>query len=135
MSMDLHNENGHIKMGTHIWEQVLKLADELGGWDPMGVQLNVDWLRQRVEHLPKAEQEEILATAQPSSYSANDGDIMLGQDATNLANALARMMDDIPTFNIENSDTRIEYFSGPKTREWLENLIAYLRDGGDVILA
>jgi hypothetical protein len=134
MSMDLYNANGHMKMGTGLWRETLELAENFGGWEPMGVQVNVPLLQQRVAHLPQDEQEAILASATPGDYSVNNGDIMLGQDAEKLAAALAIALDDLPEFDITDPANALERFSGPRTHSWLKELIAYLHDGGDVTL-
>jgi hypothetical protein len=141
MGMSLSNQNSDFYVRTLLWCEVLNLAMVFGGWQPMGVQLNIELLRDMVAGLPKAKRDKILSDAERDkilsrprmSYSRNDGDIMLAQDASNLADALTSVLDDIPSFEIREPANQLEYFAGPLARRWLRDLIAFLR-GGDVLL-
>jgi hypothetical protein len=107
MAYDLFNQSTEVcrKLSSQSWAKALELA-QFYGWQPMGTRpplihdfhgLNADW---------------------SGTYMTNDGQIVKTDDATSLAYALQKSLDDIPDVNIE-VDWNFSYWFEDDTPEWL----------------
>ena len=107
MAYELCNQTTEIcrKLSSQSWAKVLELA-RFYGWQPIGTRppsiydfhsLNADW---------------------SGTYLTNDGQIVKTEDATSLAYALQKSLDDIPDVNLE-VDWNAKYWFEDDTPEWL----------------
>ena len=85
MGMDLINRQGTTHFTVYVWGKILALA-RMYGWKPTGTQAPKDW----------AEEEE--GRVWDGGYVWNGGQIVIADDAEELADALERALDDIPGF-------------------------------------
>ena len=83
MSMDFENEVGTTSCTVFFWGQLLALA-KMYGWRPAGTLAPKNW----------SEEEE--GRSWGGDYISNSGQVVTAADATKLANALQRCLDDIP---------------------------------------
>ncbi len=83
MSLDLVNERGSTRFTVYVWDQTLALA-RMYGWRPAGTRPPKDW------------PEESEGRAWSGSYVLNGGQTVAREDASHLADALERALDDIP---------------------------------------
>lgn len=95
MTYDLLSDKaGHFKLNKYAWPKLLKLA-QMYGWKPKGTKLYRGW---------------------NGSYFGNDGQFVERKDARNLAQALAKALDDIPDYldfdkslKIKGADKILDY--------------------------
>src|SRR5690242_7336785 len=99
MSMTLSGTERTLLVGHGAWGQVLSTAQE-NGWEPMGT-------------LPPIYGQEALDWS--ASYTSNDSQLVIDEDAASLADALERVLLDI--FDAE-------------ARAFFEEMIAFCREGG-----
>lgn len=135
MSIDLRNQAGSFRMGNDLWSDVLALAG-CKDWTPAGTKANNAMLDARTEGLASHEVLAVLTEAEAENfgYVSNDGQIILWEDAQNLAAALRAAVDDIPEFDIANPTNILERFAGGDSLHWLDQLIVFLEAGEIMIL-
>lgn len=115
------------KFSAESWTRVLSLA-MFYGWQPMGTRAP------SITELHGMIDEDWNGT-----YSTNDGQIVVTEDAFSLANALEKSLDDIPDFNLEvyppdlSKINPFEYFAGDEKRH-LAEFIDFCRLGSFLIL-
>ncbi len=128
MGMDLCGRDGGIRFNNLTWSQILNLADRYG-WQPMGTEAPA-W--------------EVLGADPPihadypdwdGTYFSNDGQFVTDRDASNIAAALERALDDIPEHDtMEDMQTAqdaspMEWFSG-QGKTTVRDFIEFSRTGG-----
>ena len=95
MTYDFRNmQGGSLNLNIVAWHKMFELA-KLGGWEPAGTERPLYW--DSPEFAPALEHEEWGA-----GYHTNDFQGVTAEDAAALADALERMLDDIPDVSPPN---------------------------------
>lgn len=133
MGMDLEGAGGYFRFSMSSWFKVGELA-VMGGWQPTeGTRQPSDWH----EHLDGKWE---------GSYGTNDGGRVSDEDARRMADALERMLPEVPDqgtlergsmggipFDVAKHATVFDWFSGSESKDRLCEFIAYCRKGGFAI--
>lgn len=115
----------YFHLDSWSWQHLLHLARAMG-WDPQGTEPPSD--RQRKEW--------------DGGYSGNDGQFVTDQDAANLADALAKALDDLPDHDalahkvplgLHENVNPFKWFSGLDRKRYLREFIAFCRQGGFLV--
>ena len=145
MGYDLQNEKGNT-FRWNVWgySPVLSLA-EVYGWKPKGTVLN-NWESGEIE------------TDWDGKYFSNDGQVVTAEDASDMAKALSKALEDIPdkaasketpeppekdlkdvvkmmdkmSETMLSNDNLKEQFSGKDKKQYVKDFIDFLREGSYV---
>ncbi len=135
MGMSLAGRGGrHFGCNHFTWGCFLALAYRYG-WQPMGTEAP-DW--EGINGPPI--NPDYKHPDWDGTYFSNDGQFVTDRDASNIAAALERALDDIPDDDAVVEDEQmadkpslIEYFSG-EGKTWVRKGIEFCRAGGFLIL-
>lgn len=96
MGYDLYSKNDeHYRFNISSWSALLDLA-ERQGWEPMGTILYEYEYDDEDNRINSG----VLDVEWEGTYYSNDGQIVVVDDALNLANALENALDDIPDVEV-----------------------------------
>jgi hypothetical protein len=110
MGMDLSGAGGYFRWTIYGWSNTLELAEQYG-WHPMGT------------GAPRG----ILKGNQSGSYFSNDGQLFYARDARNLAEALERALEEIPTEKLKKNGSN--WLFTKEGKESLKRFIIFCRKG------
>ena len=133
MGYDLLNTNGSFRFNLFAWHRLLILAQYFG-WKPMGTvpseRITKCYLGDR-DSDKKAVQEFIKNWE--GGYDSNDFQLVVKEDALNLADALMKAMEVLPDEGLDleyfSKDRAIDYFSGRAWRNYLKEFIQFCNNG------
>jgi hypothetical protein len=129
MSMDLNGAGGYFKTSNECWRQLLRLAHDYGGWEPMGVwQPTGDWIADARFGDGRMDEERTM------NYFTNDFQLVCDEDARNLADAVERSLSDVPAFMARIDNKAVEAMTPPEWfcghgRDLLRDFVAFARSG------
>ena len=140
MGYDLMNyKGGDFRFTAWAWSPVLGLA-ELYGWEPMGTVVtegSYAWCGAKDTDTVEV-QESIKSW--DGSYNSNNYQIVVEEDALNLAHALMNAVKELPdkksyvdNYSINTRERLINRFSGLSSKKHLEKFIEFCYDGEFVI--
>jgi len=117
VAIDLFSETeGWFRFEVSEWKHLLELARE-HGWEPMGTRIFG-----RGPDFPRPEDWD-------GGYVSSDYQTVMAEDARNLADALERLIPDLPELPVGPQ----ERFSGQEGRKLVREFIDYCRAGEFVI--
>jgi hypothetical protein len=90
--MDLRNGESEFWFSREGWRQLLIMAQRFGGWKPLGTRPP-----HMVEVAPDGTKTEIPYDDWSGGYLTNDYQLVTEEDACALADALERVLPDVPT--------------------------------------
>jgi hypothetical protein len=152
MGMDLRGSGGDFHFNLYAWNQLMTLAYHVGKWEPAGTK-PPEWdednspVQLDTDASPK-EMQAALAGARDAwdrmNYFTNDYQRVTASDAANLADALERVLSDVPDHDAMTGKwddlwhgrikvSPVEFFSGLAGKEKVRKFIAYCRAGSFVI--
>jgi len=140
MGYDLMNyKGGEFRFTGWAWSPVLGLA-ELYGWEPMGtVVTEGSHALLGAKDTDTVEVQESIKSWE-GSYNSNNCQIVVEEDALNLAHALMNAVKELPdeksyvdNDSIPTREWLINKFSGLESKKYLEKFIQFCKDGAFVI--
>ncbi len=111
MSVDLVGEQGHVVFNIWNWSKILTLAQQYG-WQPMGTEAPGP--------LPELEGESPSENNDwrdwDGNYLTNDFQSVTAEDATNIAAALERVVEDIPDHDA--MEDKVKFIQDQRVFDW-----------------
>ena len=133
MGYDLINSKGFFRFNGFVWHRVLILAQYFG-WKPMGTVMpegNAKLLFGDWRSNEESVQEFIKSWE--GGYNSNDFQLVVKEDALNLAHALMKAMevlpDEVNDMEYFSKDGAIDYFSGKAWKNRLNEFIQFCKNG------
>ncbi len=123
MAYELAGEGGQMYFGIASLENAFKLA-YLHGWHPMGT------VKCKIEDSSSGP---TLAVDNWSSYLSSGFQLVIDEDAANIAAALETAMPDVPFHDCDQKARRqqpLEFFGGIEGRSGLSEFIGFCQAGG-----